>query len=155
MREQRYNKHIEVCPLSQIDSRRDFWMLCWDIQGDSYETTIIKHKPTLNEIKTIILDWYNAKTEDKIINGFEWNGIPVHLTRDNQHNYALFAEAGLIPIELKLGTPEEPVFYKFTTMSELKDFKMEISKHIKFCLQLGWAQKNNIDWEVYENLLNN
>lgn len=149
MKKKNLSKNINLSPLVCIDEKRDVWKLRWNIQSDSFEEIEIRHKPTLDEIKEIIYDWYNSEIEDRIVNGFRWKGIPVCLNRDNQHNYSLFIEAGLAPIELKLGTSDSPVFYTFKILDELKEFREAYTKHIRTCLQTGWVKKNNIDWNKY------
>ena len=102
----------DLIPLLEcIDSKRNVWRLRWDIQDGSHEEYQLDHKPTLPEIKEIILGWYNTQIQN-------------------------------------------PIFYTIKTSAELKEFKRKISEHIKNCLQLGWTQKNNINWAAYEKIIN-
>jgi hypothetical protein len=66
----------------------------------------------------------------------------------------MFCETDLFPIQLKFGSWDNPIFYTIKTSAELKEFKRKISEHIKNCLQLGWTQKNNINWASYEKIIN-
>lgn len=44
------------------------------------------HKPTLSEVKELVVSAINTATEEKIINGFVWNGKAVYLSPENQLN---------------------------------------------------------------------
>lgn len=145
----------DLVPLLEcIDSKRNVWRLRWDIQDGSHEEYQLDHKPTLPEIKEIILGWYNTQIQNRIIYGFKYKGMSVCLSRENQSNYMMFCETDLFPIQLKFGSWDNPIFYTIKTSAELKEFKRKISEHIKNCLQLGWTQKNNINWASYEKIIN-
>lgn len=137
--------------LECIDSKRNVWRLRWNIQDGGFEEIQLNHKPNINEIKNIIIDWYNQETSNKIIYGFKWRGMCVHLSKENQLNYMMFCDTDLFPINLKFGSYENPIYYTIETKKDLAEFKQAISKHIKECLQIGWSKKDNIDWTAYEN----
>lgn len=134
-----------------VDPLRKIYKLRWDISEGSYEEIEISHKPTLDEIKQIVESWYNKQTEDKIINGFTYKGYKVYLSKENQTNYILFADSDIIPVQVKFGTLEDPIYYVFNTQEELKQFKAQIASHINKCLQDGWNRKKNINWSIYNN----
>lgn len=149
------NADLNLIPvLVCIDPIGDVWRLRWNIWNGSFEETEINHKPTLDEIKKIIIDWYNNEISNDIIYGFKWKGNKVCLSRENQLNYMMFCENDLFPLNLKFGDQDNPVYYSIETQEELKEFKLEISKHIKKCLQIGWSKKDNIDWSAYEKIIN-
>jgi hypothetical protein len=148
MRVRSSNNNIKS--LECIDSRRNIWRLRWDILEDSFEEVEFRHKPTEEEIRTTITNWYNSQIEDKIINGFVWKGIKIYLSRDNQMNYALFSDSEMTPLTLKLGTEEEPIYHTFNSRLELENFRKSISSHIRSCLQEGWNKKKSIDWSIYK-----
>ena len=74
-----------------INPITDKWMVLWNEQNEgdsvSYQAETFTHKPTIAEIKDIILDWYNKKINQEILTGFVWKGIPVWLSIENQFNY--------------------------------------------------------------------
>lgn len=144
-----------ILPIECIDPKRNVWRLRWDFQENNFEEIQLNHKPSIEEVKRIILDWIDTETSNRIIYGFKWADIPVCLTKENQSNYNLFCDTELVPIELKFGTWDNPKFYKIETLDEMKKFKRAMSEHIKNCLQLGWSKKKNLDWSIYEKLLNN
>lgn len=145
------NVDLNTIPVLEcIDSKRNVWRLRWNIQDGGFEEIQLNHKPSINEIKKIIIDWYNQETSNKIIYGFKWRGMCVHLSKENQINYMMFCDTDLFPINLKFGTRENPIYYTIETKEDLAEFKQAISKHIKECLQIGWSKKDNIDWTAYD-----
>jgi len=44
--------------------------------------------PNLDSIKTAILSDINARTDYKILTEFEWNGVKVWLSEENQKNFS-------------------------------------------------------------------
>ena len=46
-----------------------------------------RNLPTVEELKTDIEDTINALTDEKILNGFSWNGKNVYLSSENQFNF--------------------------------------------------------------------
>lgn len=128
-------------------------------QGVSFMEVEILHKPTLSEVKNIVLNGYNAITDEKILSGFEWNGMKVWLSTENQFNYkaaydlAFQTNGASLPTVFKFGTTEEPVYHKFDTLEELADFYMKAMTYINEQLAIGWYKKDSIDWSVYEKAL--
>ena len=143
-----------IIPLECVDSKRNIWRLRWDIKVGEFEEIQLSHKPTLEEVKCIILDWYNAETVRQITYDFKWNGHSVNLSKENQSNYNMFCDSGIVPVLLKFGTWDKPEYYKIDSLEELKKFKTAISEHIKTRLQIGWSRKDNIDWTPYEQIIN-
>lgn len=148
MRVKSSNKSIKG--LECIDPNRDVWVLRWDISNGSYEEKKLYHKPSLDEIKDIVIKWHNNKIKDKIINGFEWNGIHVYINEETQMNVALFSESSVTPMVLKLGTDENPIYHTFDKLGDLRDLRDSMANHIKDCLSEGWNRKKNIDWSIYQ-----
>lgn len=150
-------------PLVQcINPILDKWLVLWkkSYEDDShtYMGEKLDHKPTILEIKDIILNWYNSEIDFKILTGFIWNDIPVWLSIENQLNYkaaydlAIQSNGQLLPT-FKFGTTESPVYYKFESLDELKDFYIKAMSYVTDTLAKGWQDKDTIDWGVYENLL--
>lgn len=118
----------------------------------------IGHKPTLQEIKDIVLGWCNADIDNRILSGFVWRDIPVWLSMENQFNYKaaydIAAQSGgeILPT-FKFGTTESPVYHKFESLEELKGFYISAMSYVTDTLATGWQEKDRIDWTVYEDLL--
>ena len=144
-----------ILPLECIDEKRNIWRLRWDIKNGEFEELQLTHKPSLEEVKSIILDWYHEETVKRITYGFKWKGIRVCLSKENQSNYFMFCDTETVPIQLKFGTWDNPVYHKIETLEELKNFKKAISEHIRTSLLLGWTIKDNLDWSPYEHIINN
>mgnify|MGYP006913911015 CR=1 FL=1 len=43
----------------------------------SYMEEEFGHKPTDEEIRTLVMSWYNSQTDAAILSGFAYNGAPV------------------------------------------------------------------------------
>lgn len=119
-------------------------------------------KPTMEAVKKAIIADINKQTDEKIINGFVWEGINVWLSEENQRN---FSEAqriastmpdAILPVKFKLGEDAEgnPVYHTFESAEELTEFYVLAVNYINQCLEEGWAKKDGIDWSVYESVLN-
>lgn len=156
----RVNGSLGVKPIECINPPKNRWAVRWDIQPDEdnnchYEERIFGYRPTLAEIKELILDWYNKKIETQIIGGFVWNGMLVWLSIENQVNihaaYELAVQPGAMLPTLKLGTTEAPVYHTFQSLEELKDFYFGCLTHIQIVRAEGWRDKDALDFAPYEN----
>lgn len=153
----------EGTPLIQcINPMLNRWMVLWNMYYEDDQCTfmaeVINHKPTLQEIKDIILAWYNTDIDRRIISGFVWKGIPVWLSMENQFNYkaafdiAAQSEGKILPT-FKFGTTENPVYYEFESFEDLQDFYLKAMGYVTQTLSDGWNTKDTIDWDVYSTLL--
>lgn len=116
-------------------------------------------------VKNLIISDINARTDEKILNGFVWNDISVWLSSENQFNfkaaYDLAVQSGgaTLPITFKMGevSDEEgkitPVYYTFEDMATFTDFFGKSVAYINQCLNEGWAEKDNMDFTPYEQAL--
>lgn len=155
--------HISTTLIECINYKIAKYRIRWDFQpyeeGVSFMEEDILHKPTLSEVKNIVLKGYNAIVDETILNGFKWKGMPVWLSSENQFNYkaaydlAVQTNGANLPVTIKFGPIEEPVYYDFTAIEELQDFYMGVIEHINTCLQEGWGKKDSIDWSKYEEAL--
>lgn len=143
----------------------------WDIQPETgedadkqlvsyYETEIVMlRKPNINDIKQAVLEGVNRMIDEKIISGFVWNDMPVWLSSENQFNYKaaydLSVQTGgqTLPVLFKFGGTEKPIYHQFTTQEELSDFYLKVMKFINDTLSGGWAMKDSINWDEYEECL--
>lgn len=142
----------------------------WDVQpyadengtemGVSFVEAEFKYKPTIADVKDVILGWMNKKIDEEILSGFVWNGMKVWLSTENQFNYkaaydlAVQTQGASLPVTFKFGDTENPVYHKFTALEELADFYMQAMTYINTQLAEGWAKKDSMDWSGYEKLLN-
>jgi hypothetical protein len=118
-----------------------------------------KSSISLQDVKDAIIADINARTDEKILSGFVWNGKPVWLSAESQTNfsaaeYTASTKNGLgLPVTFKLGEQNgTPVYHEFTTVEELSGFYLQAQDYIKQCLGEGWQEKDGIDWAPYEAL---
>lgn len=116
-------------------------------------------KPSFGQLKNFILLEINKRTDEKILSGFEWNGMQVWLSSENQFNYkaaydlAVQSNGANLPTVFKFGSNEDPKYHKFDTVEELSDFYVKAMTYINEQLAIGWMKKDSIDWSVYEKAL--
>lgn len=134
-----------------------------DNENASWEQHNFTTKPEINEIKSMIVSYFDAKTKNAIINGFVWeneNGVLVNpkLTQENQFNYkaaydfAVQTNGNSLPFTVKYGDVSEPSYYEFSTLEEFSDFYTSCLQHINECIINGWRQKDSIDWSKYSEI---
>lgn len=153
---------IAVSLLECVNPRKNKWRVRWDVQkveGTKNCATHMEeefdHRPTIDEIKSLIIGWYNAQIDNAIISGMTYNGVKVWLSSENQFNYkaaydlAVQTEGKTLPVVFKFGTDEAPVYKQFTTLNELTDFYIESVSHVQNTLSKGWQLKNSIDFNRY------
>lgn len=139
----------------------NIYLICWDYKeidekNASWVYERVIGKRTIAWIKNLILGYYNNEVDNKILNNFSWNGMPVWLSSENQFNYkaaydlAVQTQGKSLPVTFKFGSTEEPVYYTFTNLEELSQFYMAAINFINTTLSDGWVKKDSIDWSVYE-----
>lgn len=159
-------------PLSQLASGR--WKIHFgftpyyeeDEDGNKVETqlgtwteALIPFKPSLEQLKKLVLDAINKDVDEKILSGFVWKDMPVWLSTENQFNYkaaydlAVMSQGQSLPVTFKFGTTESPVYYTFETLDDISDFYISAMAYINSTLAEGWKLKDCIDWSVYEEAL--
>ena len=159
-------------PLSQLASGR--WKIHFgfepyyevDEEGNKTETqlgtwteALVPFKPSLEQLKKLILDAINKEVDEKILSGFVWKDMPVWLSTENQFNYkaaydlAVMSSGQSLPVMFKFGTTESPVYYTFETLDDISDFYISAMAYINTTLAEGWKLKDSIDWSVYEEVL--
>jgi len=133
---------------------------------------------SLQVVKDAILNDINARTDEKILEGYEWTilhgdtekpadkrkvgeTIKVWLNRENQDNFkeahrlATIDASKVVPVKFKLNEDESKnaIYETFETYDELNAFYLGAFAYIKqVCLDTGWEEKDNIDWAPYEAL---
>lgn len=131
--------------------------------GDNVKTDVgtwsvhtFTRKPSFEQIQNFILSEINKRIDEKIISGFEWKGMPVWLSSENQFNYkaaydlAVQTNGVSLPVTFKFGDAFTPVYYKFDNVEDLTDFFTSAMSYINTCLMDGWYRKDSIDWEQYK-----
>ena len=152
-----------VALIECINKKIGKYRIRWDFQpyreGVSFMEEDILHKPTIQEVKSIILGGMNMQTDEVILSGFKWRDMPVWLSSENQFNYkaaydlAFQTNGTSLPTVFKFGTTENPIYHKFDTLEELSDFYIKALTYINEQLAIGWYKKDNIDWKAYEEAL--
>lgn len=132
----------------------------WDIQphgdGVSFMEEDILHKPTLQEIKSIVIGGINKQTEEAIQGGFHWRNIQVWLSIENQLNYkttydlAVQTNGEALPVVFKFGDEDNPQYFKFEDMETFQDFYFKVVEYINNTLLAGWSKKDSINWDEYK-----
>ena len=137
------------------------WRVRWDVEekedgSASYMEEELGHRPDAEEVRSLVTGWYNARTDERILSGFEYEGQTVWLSSENQFNYKAAYDLAVqtggqnLPVTFKLGTDGAPVYRTFETVEELQDFYVKAMKHIQDALQEGWKKKDAVDLALYE-----
>lgn len=139
---------------------KGLWRIRWDIQTNEDTTSYMEeefdHKPTPEEVKSIVLSYYNREIESSILSGMEYEGVKVWLSTENQFNYkaaydlAVQTKGQSLPVIFKFGTDDEPQYREFTTVDELNDFYQKSISYVLTTLQEGWEKKDSFDVKLYE-----
>lgn len=157
---QRVEGSRNALPIECINPISNKWRIRWDIKEIeeliSYIEQEFPYKPSLDEIKTLITNWYNSEIALKIKTGFIWKDIPIWLSSENQFNYKSVYDLSVgekgknLPVTFKFGNDESPVYYTFEDINDLKDFYLSMVKHINDTVSEGWKLKDSIKWEDYK-----
>jgi hypothetical protein len=139
---------------------KGLWRIRWDVQTNEDTTSYMEeefdHKPTPEEVKSIVLPYYNREIESSILSGMEYEGVMVWLSTENQFNYkaaydlAVQTQGQSLPVVFKFGTDDEPQYREFTTIDELNDFYQKSISYVLTTLQEGWKKKDGFDVTLYE-----
>ena len=126
----------------------------------SFEESDFSHKPTIEEVQDFVVGVENGKIDLAILSGFEWNGMKVWLSSENQFNYkaaydlAVQTNGASLPVTFKFGD-STPVYHTFETLEEISDFYTSAMSYVNKTLADGWSRKDSLDWSEYERLLTN
>lgn len=124
------------------------------VSGWTYRERFTR-KPTMEEIKEIIIAQINRNVEEKILCGLVWKEMPIWLSTENQFNYkaaydlAVQTNGQSLPVKFKFGTDEAPVYHTFTTLEELQEFYMTSLAFVQQVLDDGWQEKDTLDLSVF------
>lgn len=162
-------------PIEVVSKNNNTYIVRWDYVEISFNESgtaldidtdlaywteeIFYHLPTIGEIRSMVYNYFNNITNDKILKGFNWNGLSIWLSPENQHNYkaaydlAIQTNGDSLPYKIKYGNDENPNYYLFTDLSDLTQFYKESFKFIEDTLQECWDKKDNFDITPYKLLL--
>ena len=117
------------------------------------------HKPTLSEVKELVVSAINTATEEKIINGFVWNGKAVYLSPENQLNFSAIERSEKIPYPLILKINEQedgtPIYHTFENADDFIAFSQAACAYVIKTVQEGGKEKDEVDWTVFNLKSNN
>lgn len=145
-----------------VNSVKGKWRIRWDVQENEdrsanyMEEEFVSKKPSEDEIKATVLNWYNSQIDTNIISGFQYEGNIVWLSSENQFNYkaaydlAVQTKGKNLPVVFKFGTDESPFYREFKTLTDLSDFYMKVVQHIQNALSDGWRNKDLFNIEDYK-----
>lgn len=93
-----------------------YWVVRWDFKPKPnadgvywYEEESYNWIPTIEDVQTTIVSWYNKQTDGIIQHGFEWKGINVLLNDENKFNYkAITDEAARRETAIAIWDKEHP-----------------------------------------------
>lgn len=163
------NGDINTKLLELVSPNKNLWRLRWNKIASEENTNLaswneveLKGKPSLLQIKAILNDWMNEVTDQRILNECIWNDKNIWLSQQNQTNlkaifdFAMMTQGANLPIKFKINEGEdlEPIYHTFETLEELTDMYTTIMMHVKTVIDEGWQWKDSVNYEEYENLIN-
>lgn len=139
-----------------VSPARNKWRVRWDVQEKEegmadYMEAEFDHRPTAEEIKAAVIDWYNRQIDQAILSGFKYEGHMVWLSSENQFNYkaaydlAVQTDGATLPVRFKFGTDDAPVYRVFDQLADLADFYTKAMRHIQDTLDVGWQRKDSFN----------
>lgn len=153
----------DVALLECTSPRRNKWRVRWDVQTDNendssatYMEEEFNHKPTGEEIRSLVMKWYNEQIDSTILSGFSFEDTPVWLSTENQFNYksaydlAIQTDGATLPVTFKLGTDSQPAYRTFDTIDDIQAFYTAAVSHIQQTLADGWKAKDTFDISKYK-----
>lgn len=145
-----------------ISPKRNRWRIRWNFskKDDSDDVYTFceedfDYKPSVEEIRNVIVGYYNQQIDNRILQGFEWNGSPVWLSSENQFNYkaaydlAVQTNGANLPVTFKFGTDEKPEYVEFSTVDKLASFYNAAVSFVNKTLMDGWKIKDTINYDSY------
>ena len=148
-------KKTSFAPIREDGSRITICYGLKKLSGDLYEWLEV-YMPkkqlsqlTFADVKAAIIDDIDERIKAQIIGGMVWNGKPVWLSIENQLNFT----NATAPVTLKIGEQEDgtAIYEDFDTEEKLTAFCAACNAHKQNALTAGWAEKDGIDWQPYED----
>ena len=143
-----------------VNPVKNKWRIRWDYQLRQDGTTDFMeaeftHKPSVEEIRSIVIQWYNDLTDRRILSGFAFEGSTVWLSAENQINYkaafdlAVQTNGASLPVTIKLGTDDKPVYRVFSQLEDFRTFYTAALTYIQQTIADGWKLKDAFKMEDY------
>ena len=122
-----------------------------------WKTIYFSSKPSFYSLQNKILSEIDTLIKDKILKGFVWNGYSVWLSSENQKNYSDWYNLAkstdkIFPLTAKFNKNGKTIYYEFTTLNELEDLYIKMTKYINDTVNYGRKMKDNINWDDYKNI---
>lgn len=146
--------------LECVNPIKGLWRVRWDVQttdnGTEYMEEELDHKPTAEEIRTLVTTYYNNVADEEILQGLTWQDERVWLSMANQLNYkaaydlAVQTSGETLPMTVKLGTDDAPKYCVLKTMEELTAFYRAVVAHIQAVQAKAWKAKDAFDVSLYD-----
>ena len=156
MKQENNKPYALVC----INPKRNTWRVRYDFKKDEFgwhfQEKDFNSRPSVEEIKTLIIQHYNTLCDEEIISGFRFENVPLSLSAENQFNYKAAFDLAVqtagknLPVTFKFGTATEPIYRKFSTLDDLKSFFAAAMDYINKTLLKYWRLKDSINWKDYE-----
>lgn len=151
-----YGTSVRQDGLQQV-GRRNFMLfygLYADEDGSAYEYRhVFDHKPTWDEVKEMLVETINEHTKETITHGFEWSGLRVWLSEENQRNYIMLekltSEAYPLKVKVNEDTNGKPVYYTFVNEEEFAAFSKLAFQHVIDTLAAGWKEKDSLNSSTF------
>ena len=148
-------KKASFAPVREDGSRITICYGLKKLSGDLYEWFEVylpkkqMSQLTLADVKAAIIADIDERVKAQIIGGMTWNGKPVWYSIENQLNFT----NATAPVTLKIGEQEDgtPIYENFETAEQLATFCAVCNAHKQNALTAGWAEKDGIDWQPYED----
>lgn len=155
-----YGTTIRQDGLMKVGRKR--WELFYGFGKDNFNDEtgynyrqIFSYKPTIEEIKDIIISQINKNIDEKILSGLVWKNMPIWLSSENQFNYkaaydlAIQTNGATLPVTFKFGVDDTPIYHTFESLDEFQDFYTTSLAYVQQTLLDGWSEKDNIDWNIF------
>lgn len=159
-------KKSEFVPVREDASRV---IICYGFEaideenGTWYEIHFYKKQVSqlsLDDARKAIIADIDERTDEKILNGYpftpdgEDGPVIVWLSKESQTNFSEAHRLKMVPVKFKLNEDTEgnPIYHTFETFEELDRFYKGGVLWINQCLNEGWAEKDSVDWGLYEHV---
>jgi predicted RNA binding protein with dsRBD fold (UPF0201 family) len=147
-------------PIECVNPVKNKWRIRWDYQQRQDGTTDFmeaefRHKPSLDEVRSLVIQWYNDDTDRRILSGFSFEGSKVWLSAENQLNYkaafdlAVQTNGASLPVTIKLGNDDKPVYRVFSQLEDFRTFYTAALSYIQQTIADGWKLKDAFKMEDY------
>lgn len=142
---------------------RNKWELIYGFGKDSEEADSgwnwrerFTHRPTLEEMKSVIIGAIKEESAHKLRYGLKWNGLTVEYTEERKSDLTgiivgLQGGFAQLPMELNLGSSEDgtPSLYTFTSAEGIGAVAAAIVAHKTAVCKEEWEAITELDMDVF------